>query len=80
MEKIKFGIIGTGHIGKRHAEMIMRNKDCELVAVSDIASKDTLGLESYNVPFYHNHNEMLNSHSEIDVVCVCTPNGSHSIF
>ena len=78
MEKIKFGIIGTGHIGKRHAEMIMRNKDCELVAVSDIASKDTLGLESYNVPFYHNHNEMLNSHSEIDVVCVCTPNGSHS--
>ena len=78
MEKIKFGIIGTGHIGKRHAEMIMRNKDCELVAVSDIASKDTLGLESYNVPFYHNYNEMLSSHSEIDVVCVCTPNGSHS--
>ena len=78
MEKIKFGIIGTGHIGKRHAEMIVRNKDCELVAVSDIASKDSLGLESYNVPFYHNHNEMLNSHSEIDVVCVCTPNGSHS--
>ncbi len=78
MEKIKFGIIGTGHIGKRHAEMIMRNKDCELVAVSDIASKDTLGLEPYNVPFYHSHNEMLSSHSEIDVVCVCTPNGSHS--
>ena len=78
MEKIKFGIIGTGHIGKRHAEMIVRNKDCELVAVSDIASKDTLGLESYNVPFYHNHIEMLSSHSEIDVVCVCTPNGSHS--
>jgi len=78
MEKIKFGIIGTGHIGKRHAEMIVRNKDCELVAVSDIASKDTLGLESYYVPFYHNHNEMLSSHSEIDVVCVCTPNGSHS--
>lgn len=78
MEKIKFGIIGTGHIGKRHAEMIMRNKDCELVAVSDIISKDTLGLESYNVPFYHNHLEMLSSHSEIDVVCVCTPNGSHS--
>ena len=78
MEKIKFGIIGTGHIGKRHAEMIVRNKDCELVAVSDIASKDSLGLESYNVPFYQNHIQMLSSHSEIDVVCVCTPNGSHS--
>ena len=78
MDKIKFGIIGTGHIGKRHAEMIVRNKECELVAISDIAPKDSLALESYDVPFYDNHIEMLSSHSEIDVVCVCTPNGSHS--
>ena len=78
MEKIKFGIIGTGHIGKRHAEMIMRNNECELVAISDIAPKDSLALESYDIPFYDNHIEMLSSHSEIDVVCVCTPNGSHS--
>ena len=78
MDKIKFGIIGTGHIGKRHAEMIVRNKECELVAISDIAPKDSLALKPYNVPFYDNHIEMLSSHSEIDVVCVCTPNGSHS--
>ncbi len=77
-KKIKFGIIGTGHIGKRHAEMIMRNNECELVAISDIAPKDSLALESYDIPFYDNHIEMLSSHSEIDVVCVCTPNGSHS--
>ena len=77
-KKIKFGIIGTGHIGKRHAEMIMRNEECELVAISDIAPKDSLALKPYNVPFYDNHIEMLSSHSEIDVVCVCTPNGSHS--
>ena len=78
MEKIKFGIIGTGHIGKRHAEMIVRNKDCELISLCDIAPIEILGLDQYKVPFYQNHVEMLSSHTEIDVVCVCTPNGSHS--
>ena len=25
-EKIKFAVVGCGHIGKRHAEMISRNE------------------------------------------------------
>ena len=29
--KIKFAVIGSGHIGKRHAEMIQRNSDAELL-------------------------------------------------
>ena len=78
MEKVKFGVIGTGHIGKRHAEMIQRNPSCELVALCDILSKNKLGLENYPVPFYNNHKELLEIHPEIDVVCICTPNGSHS--
>ena len=39
MKKIKFAVIGLGHIGKRHAEMIKRNPDAELVAVCDILLK-----------------------------------------
>jgi len=39
MTKIKFGVIGQGHIGKRHAEMVRRNPNCELVAVCDISPK-----------------------------------------
>ncbi|MDG1439137.1 MAG: Gfo/Idh/MocA family oxidoreductase [Flavobacteriales bacterium] len=78
MENVKFGVIGTGHIGKRHAEMIQRNPSCELVALCDILSKNKLGLENYTVPFYNNHKELLEFHPEIDVVCICTPNGSHS--
>ena len=78
MEKVKFGVIGTGHIGKRHAEMIQRNSSCELVALCDILSKNKLGLENYPVPFYNNHKKLLEVHPEIDVVCICTPNGSHS--
>ena len=36
---VKFAVIGQGHIGKRHAEMIRRNEDAELVAVCDILPK-----------------------------------------
>ena len=78
MEKVKFGVIGLGHIGKRHAEMIQRNPFCELVALSDLRPEKELGIQSYVVPFYKKYQDLLKSHSEIDVVCICTPNGSHS--
>ena len=41
---IKFAVVGQGHIGKRHAEMIRRNPDSELVAVCDTLPKEKLGL------------------------------------
>ena len=34
-EKIKFGIIGVGHIGARHAHMIQANPGAELLAIAD---------------------------------------------
>ena len=75
---INFGVIGTGHIGKRHAEMIVRNNESNLVSLCDVKSKDELGLENYVVDFYPTHIEMLQAHPELDVVCICTPNGLHS--
>ena len=53
MTKIKFGVIGQGHIGKRHAEMIRRNPNCELVAVCDIDAKENLGLSDLKENFYN---------------------------
>lgn len=78
MSKIKFAVIGQGHIGKRHAEMVRRNNDTELVAVCDILPKDKLGLESLQEKYYTSLDEMLNEHPEIEVVNVCTPNGLHA--
>ncbi len=52
-EKIKFAVVGCGHIGKRHAEMVSRNSECELVALIDVKDKSVLGIESYDVPFSH---------------------------
>ncbi len=78
MTKIKFAVIGQGHIGKRHAEMIRRNPSCELVAVCDTLSKSQLGLDSLSEKFYASVDELLKNHPEIEVVNVCTPNGLHA--
>ena len=77
MSKIKFGVIGCGHIGKRHASMVQQNSECELIAVCDSADKATLGLEGIEVPFYQTPEEMLANEPSIEVVCICTPNGYH---
>jgi len=77
MSKIKFGVIGQGHIGKRHAEMIRRNPDCELVAVCDILSPEKLGLNDLTENFYSTPEELLEKHPEIEVINICTPNGLH---
>ncbi len=78
MGKIKFGIVGCGHIGKRHAEMISRNNDTELVAMCDVLPKEKVGIDQYNVPFYSSIEEMLASKKDIEIVSVCTPNGLHA--
>ncbi len=78
MSKIKFAVIGQGHIGKRHAEMIRRNAQCELVAVCDALPKEEIGLENLKEKFYSNIDELLKNHPDIEVVNVCTPNGLHA--
>ncbi|MBS1492840.1 MAG: Gfo/Idh/MocA family oxidoreductase [Bacteroidetes bacterium] len=77
-EKVKFAVVGSGHIGKRHAEMINRNDESELAAMCDILPKEKLGLENYNVPFFSSIDDMLNSNIKFDVLCVATPNGLHA--
>lgn len=76
--KIKFAVIGCGHIGKRHAEMIGRNEDSELVAMCDVLPREKLGIDQYQVPFFNSVDEMLAANKDIDVVSVCTPNGLHA--
>jgi UDP-N-acetyl-2-amino-2-deoxyglucuronate dehydrogenase len=75
---IKFAVIGAGHIGKRHASMIVRNSEARLVALCDILPADQLGLEEFDAPFYTSVEAMLAANLDLDVVCVCTPNGVHA--
>ena len=76
--KIKFAVVGCGHIGKRHAEMISRNEEAELVGLCDIKDKEELGIEKYDAPFYSSIEDLLAAVPDADVISVCTPNGLHA--
>lgn len=77
-KKIRFAVVGCGHIGKRHAEMITRDEKAELVALCDIRPKEELGIEAYPVPFAKNLDELLEIASDVDVINICVPNGLHA--
>jgi len=77
-QKIKFAVVGAGHIGKRHAEMIRREDEAELVAMVDILSMEECNAEGFGVPFFETVDDLLAANLDIDVVNVCTPNGLHA--
>ena len=78
-EKIKFAIVGCGHIGKRHASMVLNNSEAELVALCDIDSIENLILDNFQgIPFFNSLDELLESGIKFDVANICTPNGLHS--
>lgn len=77
-KKIRFAVIGAGHIGKRHAEMIRRNNEAELAGMCDILPKEQLGLEGLDVPFFNSAEEMLAALPDVEVVSIATPNGLHA--
>ena len=79
MSKVKFAVIGCGHIGKRHAEMIERNEESELVALVDIKPKEQVGIDAYSASFFNSVDELLQSPelNKIDVINIASPNGYH---
>jgi len=77
-KKIKFAVIGSGHIGKRHAEMVKRNPETELVAMCDILPKEQVGLKDFDLPYFTSVEEMFESGLDFDVVNICSPNGLHA--
>jgi UDP-N-acetyl-2-amino-2-deoxyglucuronate dehydrogenase len=78
-KKIKFAVIGCGHIGKRHAAMIQNNQESELVAMMDVLPKSKLkGMEQFEeATFFTSIDELLSAGLEIDVVNIASPNGFH---
>lgn len=77
-KKIRFAVVGCGHIGKRHAEMISRNPESQLVALCDVKPKEDLGIDAFHVPYFTDAAAMLAAVPDIDVVNICTPNGLHA--
>lgn len=78
---IRFAIIGCGHIGKRHLEMVMKDGRGSVVALCDIKNKSSLNLPetAQGIPFYNDYKLLLEEKKdEADIVSVCVPNGCHA--
>ena len=76
-DKIKFAVLGLGHIGKRHADIIRSTEGCSLVAVADIAPGTAAKVEDKAIPFFNSIDDLLHSGIEFDVLSIATPNGLH---
>ncbi|MCL6560556.1 MAG: Gfo/Idh/MocA family oxidoreductase [Firmicutes bacterium] len=75
---VKFGIVGCGHIAKKHAEEILILPEAELVAVCDVNARALQKFTSrYGVKGYLDYQEMLKK-KDLDVVIICTPSGFHA--
>ncbi|MCD3245721.1 Gfo/Idh/MocA family oxidoreductase [Clostridium botulinum C] len=79
MKKVKFGIVGLGRLGRKHAEnLAFRIPNAELLAVCSVVEeeveevKDTWGIK-YG---YTNFDEMLKN-KELDAIFISSPSGFH---
>jgi UDP-N-acetyl-2-amino-2-deoxyglucuronate dehydrogenase len=78
MDKIKFGIIGCGKIGTRHADFLISNPNAELVAVCDLMEERAkkVAEKGISTRHYTDYREMLDNNI-FHIVNVCVPNGLH---
>jgi predicted dehydrogenase len=72
-----FAIIGCGKIAAAHARQIARVG--KLAAVVDInKNKADDFARDFQARSYYGIDDFLEKENEIDIVCVCTPNGCHA--
>ena len=73
--KIRFGMIGAGHIGRYHVQQLCQLKDVSLVGVFDInkTNAQKVGINN-NVEIYNSLNDLLKN---CDAVSIATPAKAH---
>jgi UDP-N-acetyl-2-amino-2-deoxyglucuronate dehydrogenase len=78
--KVRFVICGVGHIGHRHAVLVARHAEAQLVALVDVRSElqTELAAEFPGVPFFSSIEEYLVQGPAADVLTIATPNGLHA--
>jgi predicted dehydrogenase len=78
MDKLRWGIIGTGGIANKFAEALTLLKDVNITAVGSRtqASADSFG-ERWNIPHRHATYAALAEDKDVDVVYISTPHPAH---
>lgn len=76
--KIKVALIGYGHIGKRHREVIAASAFFELAALVDPRQLSRPEDLSENTAFFNSLEALLAVNTEVQLAVIATPNGLHS--
>jgi predicted dehydrogenase len=77
-EKIRFGILGCGGIGRVHAEAIGQLAHAELVAAADARPEASCAFAAeYGLAACESYEAML-ARDDVDAVTICTPSGQHA--
>lgn len=75
MEKLKVGVIGTGHLGKLHVKMFNNIENCDCIGVFDtnLIQSETAAKE-FKVNYFQNEDELLNA---VDAVSIAVTTSAH---
>lgn len=78
---IRIAIVGTGYIGKLHAQVIgSRMKNGIVVAVTDSVSQKGKAFADEIGAAFHKDIETLLDAEQVDVLAICTPTDSHARY
>lgn len=80
--KIRFGLVGTGRIGKVHARTLTQLvPEADLVAVTDVnAASAQETAAQYGIPHVVESYEALLARDDIDAVAICSATDTHAPF
>jgi len=75
MDKLKIGVIGTGHLGKLHTKMFSEIENCELVSIYDSNSEHANNVsEEFKVSTSNSIDELLD---KVDAVSIAAITSAH---
>jgi UDP-N-acetyl-2-amino-2-deoxyglucuronate dehydrogenase len=78
---VRFGVLGCGHIGKRHASSVLGHPNALLTHLIDTRSAEECGVEDLledGAQWSDSLSDFLSGDNLPEVVSVCTPNGLHA--
>ncbi len=73
MQKVKIGVIGTGHLGKFHVKLLKEISQAEIVGVFDINSETLLQIANeFSIKGYSRLNQLLDDVDAVSIVATTT--------
>jgi predicted dehydrogenase len=74
MQKLRIGLVGSGHIGKFHARIYKELANAELVYIADINPERQKVAQKLKVPFTSSHRDLI---GKVDAVSIAVPTRFH---